>query len=63
MTPAALLLGLVTLERLGEVDYKFAEPELQAANREFLADLATYAESQKDKPFAPLRDIATSIQY
>lgn len=58
-----LYVRLWTLERLGEVDYKFAEPELQAANREFLADLATYAESQKDKPFAPLRDIATSIQY
>jgi hypothetical protein len=58
-----LYVRLWTLKRLWELDYQFPEPELQAANRQFLASLAAYDASLGAKPFIPLREIATSIQY
>jgi hypothetical protein len=52
-----------TLERLFDLDYHFPEPRLQAANRDFLESLGTYDAGLGPKPYVPLRDIATSIQY
>ena len=58
-----LYVRLWTLERLGELDYQFPEPHLQAANRDFLAALAAYDAQTADRPYVRLKDIATSIQY
>jgi hypothetical protein len=51
------------LKRLCDVDYQFVEPEMQAANREFVRRLAAHEAGLDGNPYIPLREIATSIQY
>lgn len=52
------------LKYLQEVDYRFDEPELKAANRDFIKALKTYeAGLPKHYNFIPLKSIGTSIQF
>ncbi|WP_319429882.1 hypothetical protein [Mycobacterium sp. RTGN5] len=51
------------LKQLIDVDYQFAEPAMQQANRDFVAALATYDASLTDNKYAPLRELATSIHW
>jgi hypothetical protein len=49
-----------TLRRLSDVDYGFAEPHLQLANREFVAALEAYGSNGEYIPFG---EVGTSIQF
>jgi hypothetical protein len=51
------------LKQLTDVDYEFAESALQAANRDFIAALTAYDAGLTDNKYAPLQEIATSIQW
>jgi hypothetical protein len=51
------------LKQLIDVDYEFAEPAMQQANRDFVAALTAYDANLADNKYAPLRELATSIQW
>jgi hypothetical protein len=51
------------LKQLIDVDYQFAEPAMQGANRDFVGALRSYDAGLTDNKYVPLREIATSIQW
>ncbi|WP_396930099.1 hypothetical protein [Mycolicibacterium sp.] len=51
------------LKKLVDVDYAFTEPTMQQANRDFISALKAYDTSLTSNEYAPLAELATSIQW
>lgn len=51
------------LKRLCDVDYEFEEDSLKAAQRDFMANLASYDAANNRNRYIPIREICSSVHY